>query len=176
MQEVTGDDFARANELWAREGRTARALELYRLAQQAHPRDPVVAFQYARALWAVDRLAEAAAMLAITDAHRDQLSPAGAMLLDLWLEQVRQSPPPAGLPLETLDRDVLERQLDGGWDWRGVAESAADREMPGLARWALEQWDGVPLDADDMDDLARVRRAGGNTERLLADMRRKDPR
>jgi tetratricopeptide (TPR) repeat protein len=174
VHEVTGSGFARANRLWADEGRTAQALELYRQAQQQNPDDPVVAFQYGRALWAVGRLPEAATMLALADAHRSRLSRSGAMLLDLWRERVRQPPPPASEDLP-LDRDVLERQPDPNRDWRGLAELAADREMPGLARWALRRWDGVPLDADDMDELARIQRAASHTEQGLRDMYRRDP-
>lgn len=170
---MTGDGFARANQLWADEGRTAQALELYQQAQQQNSDDPVVAFQYARALWAVGRLAEAAAMLAVADAQRSRLSPSGAMLLDLWRDRVRRPPPPG--PVELLDRDVLERQPDPDRDWRELAELAADREMPGLARWALQRWDGVPLDTEDMDDLARIQRAASHTERGLRDMYRGDP-
>jgi tetratricopeptide (TPR) repeat protein len=177
VQEVIGDDFAQANQLWVREGRTGRALELYRQAQQHNPDDPVVAFQYARALWAVGRLAEAAALLTISDAHRNELSQAGAMLLDRWQHRVRQPPPsaPDDPPVTWLDRDVLERQPDPDRDWRDLAELAAGREMPGLASWALERWNGVPLDADDMDDLARIQRAASHTERALREMYRRDP-
>ncbi|MFL6164112.1 MAG: tetratricopeptide repeat protein [Jatrophihabitantaceae bacterium] len=173
---MTGGSFIRANALWLREGRTARALRLYRQAQQEDPADPVVAFQYACALWACEQRTEAAAMMAIAEEHREQLSRVGAMLIDQWRDRVRQPPPstPDDLPLDLLDRDVLEHQPEPERGWRGLAEVAAAREMPGLARWALEQWNGVPLDADDLDDLARIERTAANTEAMLAELRRSD--
>ena len=147
--------FQEANRLWFREGRTARALDRYGAAAAVAPMDPVVAFQLARVLWAVDRYAEAREALARAHAHRDGLSNLGRVALDQWQRLSAHDPERhhPDLPPDQLDRDRLG---DYAGDWRRVAEAADERGMGGLAAYALERWGGVPLDAEDARDVERM--------------------
>jgi len=149
------DAFREANRLWFREGRTARALARYTEAAEAAPADPVVAFQLARVLWAVDRFAEARAALAVAQAHRDGLSDLGRLALDQWRRLSAHDPERhfPDLPTPRLDRDHLG---DDGTDWRRVADAADARGMVGLAAYALERWEGVPIDAEDASDVDKM--------------------
>ena len=149
------DPFREANRLWFRDGRTARALALYAEAAAASPTDPVVAFQLARALWAVDRFAEARDALARAQAHRNGLSDLGRVALDQWQRLSGHDPDRhhPDLPPDRLDRDRLN---DYAGDWRRVAEAADERGMGGLAVYALERWGGVPIDAEDARDVDKM--------------------
>jgi hypothetical protein len=156
---MSHDLFEAANRLWFHEGRTARALAAYREAVRAAPDDPVVAFQAARALWSFDRYHEARGLL--EDAHRlrEKLSPAGQRILDDWREELsgpsRQRPFPE-IPASSLDRDRLDtgELPEGGW--LEVADAAAARRIYGVAAYALDQWEGVPIDAEDAKDIGKV--------------------
>ena len=147
--------FREANRLWFREGRTAAALARYVEAAEAAPTDPAVAFQLARVLWAVDRFPEARAALAVAHAHRDGLSDLGRLALDQWRRLSAHDPERhfPDLPVERLDRDLVG---DRDPDWRRVADAADERGMAGLAAYALERWDGVPLDAEDARDVDKM--------------------
>lgn len=149
------DAFREANRLWLTEGRTARALALYAEAAAASPTDPVVAFQLARALWAVDRFAEAKDALASAQAHRNKLSDLGQLALDQWQRLSAHDPDRhhLDLPADRLDRDRLH---DFAGDWRRVAEAADERGMGGLAVYALERGGGVPIDAEDARDVDKI--------------------
>ncbi|MBP2326042.1 hypothetical protein JOF56_006427 [Kibdelosporangium banguiense] len=162
------NQFLIANRLWFREGRTAKALARYTEATQAQPNNPVVAFQVARVLWAFDRFGEARAALARADANRARLSDIGRLALDQRLTLTEY--PPArhypDLPPDRLDRDLLGAAAD----WRRVAQAADDREMGGLAVYALERWNGVPLDAEDARYLGRITTNRDLEEALLTQM------
>jgi Tetratricopeptide repeat len=147
--------FAEANRLWFRTGRTARALSRYAEAAAAAPEDPVMALQLSRALWAVDRFAEARKALTVAEAHRDGLSDIGQLTLDQWrrLSAHRPDRHHSDLPPDRLDRDRLS---DYAGDWRRVAEAADERGMGGLAAYALERWGGVPIDAEDGRDIEKI--------------------
>lgn len=147
--------FRDANRLWFSEGRTAQALSLYMEAAAASPTDAVVAFQLARALWAVDRFAEAKQALAAAHRHRDGLSDLGQVALDQWQRLSDHDPNRhyPDLPPKRLDRDRLE---DYSGDWLEVAAAADERGMGGLAVYALERWNGVPLDAEDARDVEKM--------------------
>lgn len=149
------DAFSDANRLWFREGRTSRALVRYAEAAAASPTDPTVAFQLARALWAVDRFAEAQEALASAQVHRDGLSDLGRVALDQWRRLSEHDPDRhhPDLPPDRLDRDRLG---DYTGDWRRVAAAADERGMGGLAAYALERWGGVPLDAEDARDVDKM--------------------
>lgn len=153
------DAFREANRLWFREGRTVRALTRFVEAAAESPADPVAAFQLGRALWAVDRFAEARDALASARAHRHGLSDLGRLALDQWLRLSEHEPERhhLNLPPERLDRDRLESCADGcAHDWRRVAEAADERGMGGLAVYALERWGGVPIDGEEARDIERM--------------------
>src|SRR5689334_18662084 len=113
--------FDRANQLWLREGRTAAALVEYARAAAERPTDPVISFQYAIALRAVDRFAEADEMFRRARRHADEL------------DDERRETLLALLPMETdteqrtfsrfdpsmLDRDRLADFGDDA-DWRSI--------------------------------------------------------
>jgi hypothetical protein len=149
------DAFSEANRLWFREGRTARALELYKLAAAASPDRPEVAFQLARALWAVDRFDDARAALDRARVHRDRLTDIGRVALDQWWRLSEHDPERhfPDLPPERLDRDRLE---DYRGDWRRIADAADERGMGGLVAYALQRWAGVPIDAEDAKDIDKM--------------------
>ena len=161
--------FREANLLWFREGRTARALARYAAAAAASPADPVVAFQFSKALWAVDRFADARDALVAAQAHRDGLSDLGRLALDRWQRVSAHHPDRAhpDLSPDRLDREQLE---DYAGDWRRVAEAADERGMGGLAAYALERWDGVPIDAEDARDVERMLRNRDLEEGLVDEL------
>lgn len=170
--------FSDANRMWFREGRTARALAEYRRAAEAAPTDPVVAFQLARALWAVGRRDEARHWLERAADQQSRLSDLGRDMLEHWLDLTRRPAallPSSDLPDDELDRDRLEAS-DQPFSWRTVAEVAASRGMHGLACHALDRWDGVPIDGEDARDIERIRADAHQQEALLDRMRRRfDP-
>jgi hypothetical protein len=163
------DPFREANRLWFREGRTARALARYAEAASASPTDPVVAFRLAKALWAVDRFAEARDALVSAQVNRNGLSDLGQLALDQWqrVSAYRPDRHHRDLTPDRLDRDRLE---DYAGDWRRVAEAADERGMGGLAAYALDRWDGVPLDAEDARDVERMLTNRNLEEALLAQL------
>jgi hypothetical protein len=150
--------FEQANRLWNREGRTAAALDLYARAIEEQPDDPVVAFQYAVALRAVDRHDEAVRMVDRARALADRLGKEGAESLVALADRLRR-PHPAdqfrNYPPQRLDRDLLAGAGDEV-DWRSVADAALLRQMYGLATYALGRWQGAPIDAEDARDLDAV--------------------
>jgi hypothetical protein len=149
--------FGQANRLWFDEGRTRAALLAYEDAHRAAPNDPVIAFQLARALWALDRLVEARAMFDTADAHRDALSEDGLRMLDYWRDRIGQRPvSDTAYPADMLDRDTLGHALDDDLDWSAIADAAAARRMFGVAAYALQRWNGVPIDADDAEEIGRI--------------------
>ncbi|MFY2826011.1 tetratricopeptide repeat protein [Ruegeria sp. MALMAid1280] len=151
---MSRDPFEKANRLWFDEGCTARALAAYEVALRVAPDDPVVALQTARALWSMDRFDEAAALLEKAHTLRAGLNARGQRELDRWRDTLRSGPPDRRfpeLPPEVLDRDRLNAA--GTVDWRTVADAARAREMFGLAAYAAEQVEGVPIDAEDARDI-----------------------
>jgi hypothetical protein len=150
--------FAQGNRLWFDEGRTARALRWYRQAARERPDDAAVAFQYAVALWAVDRFAEAEAMVDRARHLAHQLSEPARETLEIWLPDLEDPSPPRHFPEfppEELDRDRLSGDQPDR-DWRAMADAAAERMMYGVAAYALERWGGAPIDGEDAKDLSEI--------------------
>lgn len=150
--------FAQGNRLWFDEGRTARALRWYQQAARERPDDAAVAFQYAVALWAVDRFEEAAAMTGRARHLAHRLSEPARETLEIWLPDLEDPSPsrhyPEFPPAE-LDRDRLSGDQPGR-DWRAVAFAAAERMMYGVAAYALQRWGGAPVDAEAARDLSEI--------------------
>ena len=172
---MTGSPFARANVLWFREGRTAKALAAYEAALRATPHDPVVAFQFARALWSVGRFDQARALLERAGSLQDRLTTTGRRALDGWLMDVAGAPPE--YPYPELAADLLDRdRLDAGplpeGGWRMVADAAAARGMFGLAAYAIDRWGGVPLDAEEAKEIGGIFTHRDAEEAMLAQMSR----
>lgn len=166
--------FSKANRLWFREGRTAKALAAYDAALRADPGDPVVAFQFARALWSVDRFDEARALLTQAYPRRGELTDVGRWHLDHWRDRLQQRPPERRfpeLPPADLDRDRLERGRLSAGDWRTVADAAAAREMFGVAVYALDRWGGVPIDAEAARDILDIESRRHAEEAMLDEIR-----
>ena len=169
------DAFARANRHWF-DGRIAAALREYEVAHEAAPDDPVVVYQWSVALWAVDRFKEARHAAAVAARHAARLSDIGRIALRQWQQVVERLPERHApeIPVELLDRDALEeRRVD---DWRRVAEAAHERGMSGLARYAIDQWDGTPLDAEDARDIGRLTGDAHGDRSLLEQMAGPAPR
>jgi hypothetical protein len=169
--QVSGNPFATANRLWFRDGRTAAALHAYVEARVVDPTDPRVAFQVARVVWSADRFDEARLLLEQANVARDRLTDTGRMVLDHWRLRLAGRPPLRRFPewpWPLLDRDRLESYpVD---DWRVVAEAAADREMFGVALYAMRRWGREPADADEAEELARMERARDADEAVLGTM------
>ena len=175
---MKGNPFKRANRLWFHEGRTAKALAAYGEALRAAPMDPVVAFQFARVLWSLDRFDEARFLLDQANAGRNQLSATGQRVLDRWRELL-QGPPPERhypeIPAALLDRDRLgQAPLPPGSDWLTLVDAANEREMYGLAIYALDRWGGLPIDADDAREIGQVYTNCHLDEATLTQMRARD--
>lgn len=165
--------FDSANRLWFEEGRTAKALAAYEAAFREAPDDPVVAFQLADVLSSFDRLAEARAMLDRVQANRDRLSPSAQLLLDVRRAGMRGQPeerPFPELPPAKLDRDYFETHPLPPGGWETVASAAAVRGMYGLAAYALDQWKGVPVDADEAKEFDRIHSRRDTQEAALKQM------
>ncbi|HEX2093050.1 MAG TPA: tetratricopeptide repeat protein [Longimicrobiaceae bacterium] len=170
---MSGELFREANRLWFHEGRTGRALAAYEAALRAEPTDPVVAFQLARVLSALDRFDEARLLLERAWQHRGALSEAGERALERWRARLRGPPPPRyfpELPPALLDRDRLEADPLRAPDWLTVADAAAARGMYGLAAYAMERRGGVPIDAEDAKDIDRIETRRATEEAMLAQM------
>jgi tetratricopeptide (TPR) repeat protein len=170
---MKGTPFKRANVLWFREGRTARALDAYEAALRAAPDDPVVAFQFARALWSVGRFDRARVLLERAGSLQDRLSSTGRRVLEGWLMDV--AGPPPEYPYPQLDANMLDRdRLDAGplpeGGWRMVAAAAAARSMFGLAAYAIDRWGGVPFDADEAKEIGHILTSRDAEEAMLAQM------
>jgi hypothetical protein len=150
--------FAEGNRLWFDEGRTARALRRYQQAARERPEDAAVAFQYAVALWAVDRFAEAAAMVDRARRLAHRLGEPARETLEIWLPALEDPSPPRHFPEfppAELDRDRLSGDQPDR-DWRAVAFAAAERMMYGVAAYALQRWGGAPIDAEAARDLSEI--------------------
>lgn len=167
------DTFEKANRLWFHEGRSHAALAAYEEALRETPDDPVLAFQLARVLWSMDRFNEARAMLNHAAMHRENLNASGQSVLDMWTAKLRQQPPERPFPKlmpALLDRDRLEVDALPVGDWRTIADAAAARRMFGLASYALSQWDGAPLDAEDAKEIDSIETNCEMEENMLAQM------
>ena len=163
--------FDRANQLWLREGRTAAALDEYARAAAEQPTNPIIALQYAAALRAVDRFADAAEMTArarryageLDGEHRDTL-----LALLPAPHDVEQRTYPQFEPA-VLDRDRLAGNPDDT-DWRSIADAADQRGMPGVAEYALDRWGGTPIDAEDAREVSRIRTRGARRAGALREL------
>lgn len=167
--------FDTANRLWFQEGRTAKALAAYEQAFRETPDDPVVAFQLAQVLWSFDRLEEARAMLDRAYTNRDKLDPDSQLLLDVRRTGLQGQQPERSfreLSSGQLDRDHLETHPLPPGGWETVAAAAAARGMVGLAAYALDQWGGVPIDAEEAKEFDRIYSRRSLQERAIEDMRR----
>ncbi len=171
------ESFDRANELWFHQARTSEALDAYGVAFDESPDDPVVAYQYARALSSVARPDQARAVIEVALSRIELLGPTGRRVIRRLARDLNEwRPPPADdIPLTELDRDVLERLPTDGTDWGLIAHSAAEREMFGVAVYALDRWPGVPLDGEDAREIDDIRIACANSFAMLAQMREEPP-
>lgn len=164
------ETFEAANRFWNMEGRTAAALDLYARASAESPDDPVVAFQHALALWATDRFDEAAGAvrraLGLADRLGEEAEDLVALAEPLARPTARNFPE---LPATLLDRDRLSARGDD-LDWRAVADAASQRQMHGVATYALERWRGVPVDAEDARELDAIEAAGSAHESVLREL------
>ncbi|GGR84743.1 hypothetical protein Snoj_42920 [Streptomyces nojiriensis] len=136
------ETFERANTLWFVEGRSARAVDLYRSAARQAPRELVVRFQLARALWAVGRGGEAEAELDVVEAGRNRLSELGRSMLDEFVAQLRNPRAPLAEPSEPLDADLLQEVRLPAEGWGALARAARSRRMPGVAAYASSRATG----------------------------------
>jgi hypothetical protein len=90
----------------------------------------------------------------------------------MWIVKLEQ-PPERLFPQVTpamLDRDQLEKDADADWDWRMIADAASVRRMFGLAAYAIEQWEGIPLDAEDAKDIDDIETNRAMEENMLVQM------
>ena len=169
---MMSEAFEKANRLWFHEGRTAAALAAYEEALSETPGDPVLAFQLARVLWSVDQFDRARSLLQQSANHQESLSEGGQSVLEMWIAKLEQ-PPERLFPQVTpamLDRDQLEKDADADWDWRMIADAASVRRMFGLAAYAIEQWEGIPLDAEDAKDIDDIETNRAMEENMLVQM------
>lgn len=151
--------FSQANRLWFGEGRTARALRLYEMADRERPDDPAVLFQHGLALWGMDRFDAATALLMRARDRQETLTRTGQRTLEAWIPQFTETEAPRHYPEfapEDLDADRFMAAAPGG-DWRLVADCAAERRMFGVADLALRRWGGAPIDGEDARDLDEIR-------------------
>lgn len=170
---MMSEAFEKANRLWFHEGRTAAALAAYEQALRETPADPVLAFQLARVLWSLDRFDRARSLLQQSANHRESLSEGGQSVLEMWIAKLEQPPPErpfAQLTPAMLDRDQLKEDAEADWDWRMIADAASARKMFGLAAYAIEQWEGVPLDAEDAKDIDDIETNRAMEENMLVQM------
>jgi hypothetical protein len=141
--------FVRANELWFRDGRTAAALRSYDEASRADSDDPVIAFQYARALLATGRDQQAQELVPRIVRGRDRLTPLGRTLVDELLTLLHQGgfDPVVGVDLEDLDVDRLAQRslpLEG---WIAAHVAAERRNMTGVAAYTARRLSGGTLES-----------------------------
>jgi hypothetical protein len=163
--------FDRANQLWLREGRTAAALVEYARAAAERPTDPVISFQYATALRAVDRFTEAAEMFRRARRHADELDDERreTLLALLPVEADTEQRTYPRFDPSMLDRDRLADLADDA-DWRSIADAADQRAMPGVAEYALDRWGGAPIDAEDAREVSRIRSRGARRAGALREL------
>ena len=167
------NSFKKANQLWFDQGRTAKSVVAYQQAMQEEPNNPVVAFQYARVLWSLDRYDEARFLITQAQVFKHLLSALGKITIDQWNTRLQQ--PPVIRLFPQFNPDQLDRdQLDSGQievdDWLTIADAANAREMYGLALYALQQWGGNPIDAEDMREMGQIETNCENDNVMLAHM------
>ncbi len=161
--------FDEANRLWFADGAAAEALARYEAAARAAPDDPVIQFQLARALWALERREEAAAALAAADAHADLLSPLGREVFARRRPRILASPPtPPPVDASSLDIDSLERLDLPPERWLEIAFSARDREMYGLAAHAFARGSIIQLTELEEEEHEMRKQAGAALDMLEA--------
>src|SRR5712691_2094195 len=167
--------FDEANRLWFGEGATARALARYDAAARAAPDDPVIAFQLARALWALGRTDEAASALAVAETNADRLTSLGRTLLGRARAQLA-APPRDTLPVDaaSLDVDVLERLDLPAERWLDVAFAARQREMYGLAAHAFAR--GSSFHVTELDEEEHAMRKEASSALNMLEVMRAEPR
>lgn len=163
--------FDEANRLWFGVGASGRALAQYEVAAHAAPNDPVIAFQLARARWALGRQDEVAPALAAAETHADALSPRGRTLL--VQTRLRLASPPRevpGMDSASLDAEVLEERGLPPDRWLDVAQAAREREMYGLAAHATARVSSF-IDPELEREEHELRQEGRAAVSLLEAMR-----
>ena len=162
--------FLQANQLWFVEGCTNRALTLYQEAVNRNPADPVVLYQFAHALWALERFDEARELLARADQYRDRLSDRGQELLTAEMQKFSQPPSfriPLPLPALEFDAERLDELEISADQWLPIASVAAEREMFGLAAQAYRRsGGGFRIHELDEDEREIERKADSALNRL----------
>lgn len=144
--------FDEANRLWFEQGRTNKALSLYREAVKQDPTDPVILYQIANVLWAFERFNEAKEMFLIAQQYQDRLSTHGKKIFAEQKQRVMETtsfrfllPVPATeFDFEKLDAMGLTHR-----QWLKVAFAAEERRIFGLAAYALER--GMPFTDPDTE-------------------------
>jgi hypothetical protein len=163
--------FDEANRLWFGVGASGRALAQYEVAAHGAPDDAVIAFQLARARWALGRQHEVAPALAAAETNADALSPTGRSVLAQ--ARPRLASPPAevsGIDSASLDAEVLEqRELPAG-RWLDVARAARERDMYGLAAHATARASSF-IDPELEREEHELRQEGRAAVSLLEAMR-----
>jgi hypothetical protein len=163
--------FDEANRLWFGVGASGRALAQYEVAAHAAPNDPVIAFQLARARWALGRQEEVAPALAAAEAHAEALSSTGRSVL--VQARPRLASPPSevpGIDSGSLDAEVLEQRGLPADRWLDVAQAARERELYGLAAHATARVSSF-IDPELEREEHELRQAGRAAVSLLEAMR-----
>jgi tetratricopeptide (TPR) repeat protein len=166
--------FEQANRLWFFEGQTHQAVDLYQQALTIVPNDPVILFQWARALWSLEQLGDARAALQKAQAHSSELSPHGVEMLKNF-EKTLQRGLAFGrrLPvrIEALDTSQLQHKTLSNDDWMAIADTAQERGMYGVALYAFEHGKGSVVSFDEEREQGALIKAARSAVASLRAMR-----
>jgi predicted Zn-dependent protease len=134
--------FEQANIHWFGDMRFNQALQLYREALKHDPSDPVILYQLANVLWALEEFDEAKEMFLLAQQYQERLSDYGKQILAkeqqrlLGTPSFRRSLP---LPATELSFEKLEAMRLSSRQWMKVATAAEERRMFNLAAEATDR-------------------------------------
>jgi hypothetical protein len=166
--------FDKANQLWFHDGYTSKAIGKYMEALQLSGDDPVIAFQLASALLALGRREDALHYAAIADRRRQRLGDEGREELESLKCQCEADGPKRakdGRQGQDFDIEKLKQQTLSKDDWFGIALSAQDMGIYGVAIRAYQFCDRGFLDLDLLRDEEELRLNIEQRLDLLDDLR-----
>lgn len=145
--------FEKANQLWFIEGRTNKALEMYKKALKINPEDPVILYQTARVMWAFCQSNEAMDLIKKAEQHMNRLNKFGKEILYELKQKVLKLKPLTFDKLvqvkdSEMDMEHLKKMNISAAQWSRISIAAKERDMFGLAFCALQHSSGPFLDFD----------------------------